>query len=99
MTWRTLKYEWVFLRGYQFVTEKRITKSPKLYFSNTGLLYSLLEDITSGEDLKKDAAHRKGAVFENYIIAEIKKTYCNAGCQHHFSYYRETREAEIDLSN
>jgi len=38
-----------------------------------------LEDITSGEDLEKGVAHRKGAVFENYVIAKIKKSYRNAG--------------------
>lgn len=78
-------------------TDKRIIKSPKLYFSDTGLLCSLLGDINSGEDLKKDISHRKGAVFENYVVAEIRKSFCNAGCQYHFSYYRETSGAEIDL--
>jgi len=79
-------------------SEKRITKSPKLYFSDTGLLCFLLGDITSGDDLIRNTNGEKGAIFENFVISEIKKSFLNAGMDYHFSFYRESpSNAEIDL--
>lgn len=52
-------------------SEKRITKSPKLYFSDTGLLCYLLGDIFSGDDLKLNMNGKKGAFFESFVISEI----------------------------
>lgn len=79
-------------------SEKRITKSPKLYFSDTGLLCYLLGDIFSGDDLKINANGKKGAIFENFVISEIKKSFVNAGRDYRFSFYRESSSnKEIDL--
>lgn len=49
---------------------KRIVKSPKLYFYDTGLLCHLL-GIKSIASLKKNNAYT--ALFENWVITKIKK--------------------------
>ncbi len=73
---------------------KRIVKSPKLYFCDTGLLCHLL-NITSQTSLKK---HRHyGFLFENWIISEIKKNRFNAGQQEGLYYFRDNVGNEVDL--
>lgn len=73
---------------------KRILKSPKLYFYDTGLLCRLLgiKNITA---LKKHQAY--GALFENWIITEIKKNNFNKGIQEGLYYFRDSAGNEIDL--
>ena len=73
---------------------KRIIKSPKLYFYDTGLLCTLLQ-INSKESLKKHAL--QGAVFENWCIAEIKKNRTNQGINNSLFYFRDHLGNEIDL--
>jgi len=55
---------------------KRLIKSPKLYFYDTGLLCWLL-GIRSAEQLATHAM--RGAIFENYVIAELAKQYYSSG--------------------
>lgn len=55
---------------------KRIIKSPKLYFYDTGLLCTLL-NISSKTVLKNHTM--AGAIFENWCISEIKKNKYNQG--------------------
>ena len=73
---------------------KRIVKSPKLYFYDTGLLCHLL-GIKSATALQKHAAY--GALFENWIITEIKKNNCNAGQNDALYYFRDNIGNEVDL--
>lgn len=73
---------------------KRILKSPKLYFYDTGLLCRLL-GIASTINLKKH--HAYGAIFENWIISEIKKNSFNKGIQEGMYYFRDSAGNEIDL--
>lgn len=63
------------LQPYFSNFNKRITKSSKLYFYDTGLLCFLLK-ITDAESVKLSSL--KGSLFENYVITEfIKKNYHN----------------------
>lgn len=63
------------LQPYFSNFNKRITKSSKLYFYDTGLLCFLLK-ITDAESVKLSSL--KGSLFENYVISEfIKKNYHN----------------------
>lgn len=73
---------------------KRILKSPKLYFHDTGLLCSLL-GIPNITTLKKH--HAYGALFENWIISEIKKNNFNQGISDSMYYFRDSAGNEIDL--
>ncbi len=73
---------------------KRIIKSPKLYFYDTGLLCFLL-GIKSITALQKHNAY--GALFENWVISEIKKNNFNACRNEGVYYFRDSTGNEVDL--
>ena len=73
---------------------KRIVKSPKLYFYDTGLLCHLL-GIKSIAALQKHNAY--GSIFENWVITEIKKNNFNAGLNEGMYYFRDNVGNEVDL--
>ncbi len=73
---------------------KRVIKSPKLYFIDTGLLCHL-RGINSATSLKKH--HQYGAIFENWIISEIKKNRANTGIIGGMYYFRDSAGNEVDL--
>ena len=73
---------------------KRITKSPKLYFVDTGLLCYLLQ-IRSAEELASHAM--RGAVFENLVIADLMKRCYHAGSEPRLAFWRDHRGNELDL--
>ena len=73
---------------------KRLVKSPKLYFYDTGLACSLLE-ITNPQQLENH--YLRGGLFENYVINQfIKKAY-NQGEESGLSFWRDSKGHEIDL--
>jgi len=73
---------------------KRLIKSPKLYFLDTGLLCYLLR-IRSPEDLQLHAA--RGAIFESWVISEAAKHYANHGREADLSFWRDSSGNEVDL--
>ncbi len=73
---------------------KRIVKSPKLYFYDTGLLCQLL-GIKSIAALKKSESY--GSIFENWVLSEIKKNKFNAGINGGMYYFRDSVGNEVDL--
>ncbi len=84
------------LPPYSGNTIKRIVKRPKLYFMDTGLAcYLSLWNNPRTLELSAMA----GAMFENYVIAEIIKSYANQGIdtRSRLCYYRDNNGKEIDL--
>ena len=73
---------------------KRLTKSPKLYFVDTGLLCYLLQ-IRRADELATHAM--RGAVFENLVIADLMKRCFHAGIEPRLAFWRDHRGNEIDL--
>lgn len=73
---------------------KRIIKSPKLYFYDTGLLCYLL-NITSQAALGRHNSY--GAIFENWLMTEIKKNRTNEGINGGMFYFRDSAGNEVDL--
>ncbi|MEO5946392.1 MAG: ATP-binding protein [Chitinophagaceae bacterium] len=73
---------------------KRVTKSPKLYFYDTGIASYLL-NIRSATDLKNHFA--KGALFENFIINELTKNCYNKRVKPDFYFFRDSNGKEVDL--
>lgn len=73
---------------------KRITKSTKLYFYDTGLACSLLRinNVSALENY-----YNKGALFENFVINEICKSYYNRGERPPIYFWRDQKGNEIDL--
>ncbi len=73
---------------------KRLVKTPKLYFYDTGLVCYLTK-WSSAETLESGAMN--GAILENYVVAEIRKTYLNSGKEPYMYYYRDKDAREIDI--
>lgn len=73
---------------------KRIVKSPKLYFYDTGLLCHLL-GLKSVTALQKHTAY--GSIFENWVITEIRKNSFNTGLNEGMYYFRDNVGNEVDL--
>jgi hypothetical protein len=73
---------------------KRVVKTPKLYFLDTGLACSLL-GIRQEKELVN--SHFRGALFENYVIIELLKQKLNTGSASGFYYWKENNGLEIDL--
>ena len=73
---------------------KRLVKSPKLYFIDTGLLCWLL-GIQQPEQL--DAHPLRGPIFETFVIAELRKAWVNSGERPMFYFWRDSNGNEVDL--
>jgi predicted AAA+ superfamily ATPase len=73
---------------------KRIIKSPKIYFYDTCLLTTLLK-INSKDKLKKHSMI--GSIFENWCISEILKNRTNQGLNDGMFFFRDHLGNEIDL--
>lgn len=82
------------LPPYHVNFNKRIIKSSKLYFYDTGLAISLL-GLTKKEDVFN--YYGKGALFENFIIAETLKHYWNQGLPMNAWFWQDQSGREIDL--
>ncbi len=73
---------------------KRIVKSPKLYFYDTGLASYLLQ-IKSKKDLENPVL--RGALFENLIMSEIQKRNYHQNQLKEYWFWRDSNGHEIDL--
>lgn len=83
-----------YLHPYSNNLLKRLVKTPKLYFYDTGLVCYLTK-WSSAETLESGAMN--GAILENYVVAEIMKTYLNCGREPYLYYYRDKDAKEIDI--
>jgi hypothetical protein len=73
---------------------KRLVKTPKLYFYDTGLLCYLL-GIRAPEQLEVHPL--RGAVFECWVVSEIVKHCLHRGQAPDLSFYRDRKGHEVDL--
>ncbi|MBN2806779.1 MAG: ATP-binding protein [Prolixibacteraceae bacterium] len=73
---------------------KRIIKTPKLYFYDTGLLLHLLK-INTAEQLLTHPV--KGSLFENLMISELLKQMHHANMVHDIYFWRDSAGHKIDL--
>ena len=74
--------------------DKRLVKSPKLYFNDTGLLCYLL-GIQEAQTLQYHAS--SGHIFENYVVAEVRKHFLNLGKQAKLFFWQDKSGHEVDL--
>jgi len=84
----------VLLRPHHRNFGKRLIKSPKLYFLDTGLLCYLLR-IRSSEELSFHAS--RGAIFESFAIAELTKTAVHQGREPDLYFWRDSAGHEVDV--
>lgn len=75
-------------------TRKRLTKTPKLYFCDTGLACYLL-GIETEQQLARDKM--RGHLFENFIVMEAVKSRYNKGKESNLFFYRDSNGVEVDL--
>ena len=75
-------------------SRKRLTKSPKMYFCDTGLACTLL-GIESAEQLAFDKM--RGHLFENLIVVELLKRRLNEGKESNLYFYRDSNQNEVDI--
>lgn len=73
---------------------KRLIKSPKVYFYDTGLLCFLL-GIENENHLQTHPL--RGAIFENMVVLEFLKNRFNAGKLSNLYFYRDKSQREIDI--
>lgn len=73
---------------------KRLIKTPKMYFHDTGLLCYLL-GITNRQQLL--FSPHLGAIFENLIVAETLKNHIDNGEEPKLFFYRDDSKIEVDL--
>lgn len=83
-----------YLRPYSNNLLKRTVKTPKLYFFDTGLV-AYLTRYSSPDILANGALN--GAILENYVVAEVLKTYHNNAKECLLWYYRDKEMHEIDM--
>jgi len=82
-----------FLQPYSGNTNRRMIKSPKLYFYDTGLVCSLL-NIEHVKQL--ESFYLRGNLFENFIFSELIKIRFNAGLPSNYFFLRDSKGIEID---
>jgi len=84
----------VLLRPHHQSFNKRLVKSPKLYFLDAGLLCYLLR-IRSPEELRFHGS--RGAVFEAWAVSELLKNFLNRGAEPDMFFWRDSAGHEVDL--
>ncbi|MCL2639000.1 MAG: ATP-binding protein [Oscillospiraceae bacterium] len=82
------------LRPYSNNALKRLAKAPKLYFCDTGLAAHLSMWLTP-QTLLNGAA--SGFFFENYVVAELLKSYSYSPSKVNMTYFRDSNAKEIDV--
>jgi predicted AAA+ superfamily ATPase len=82
------------LRPHHRNFNKRLIKSPKLYFLDTGLLCYLLR-VRTPDDLRTHA--QRGSIFESLVLSELTKNFLNRGLEPDLYFWRDSSGQEIDF--
>ncbi|MBX3163563.1 MAG: ATP-binding protein [Bacteroidetes bacterium] len=82
-----------FVQPYSGNVNRRMIKSPKLYFYDTGLVCSLL-NIEHEKQL--DTFYLRGNLFENFVFSELIKSRFNLGLPANFHFLRDSKGTEVD---
>lgn len=82
------------LEPYHVNTTKRLAKTPKLYFMDTGLC-CWLAGWNNAEQLKNSMF--SGAILETWVYGQLVRSFANAGKRPSLYYYRDRDGAEIDF--
>jgi hypothetical protein len=87
-------FQVIILRPYFVNLGKRLVKSPKIYFTDTGLLCYL---VGLRDPLHAAAGPMGGAIFENLVVAELFKTFLHRGEEPPIYFWRTAAGSEVDL--
>ncbi len=83
-----------FLQPYFRNFNKRLVKTPKIYFFDTGLLCNLLGILGTGH---LQYHPQRGSIFENLVVAEAMKEGLNQGRKLNLYFFRDRSGFELDL--
>lgn len=83
-----------FLEPFSLNVAKRVVKTPKIYFTDTGLVCYLCRWQTAKQ---AENGAQAGALFENFVMNEIIKSYKNVGQEVRVYFFRDAKAREIDL--
>lgn len=91
-----LEASYIVFRLYPYFENfgKRVIKSPKIYFTEIGLVTYLL-DIEELQYVKRDPL--LGSLFENLVVLEAIKSRLNKGLDHNLYFFRDNNNNEVDL--
>ena len=73
---------------------KRVVKTPKIYFTDVGLATYLLG---IENPLQMTSHPLRGSLFENMVVADIRKSFTNRGREPRMAFYRTEKGFEVDL--
>ena len=73
---------------------KRVVKAPKIYFTDVGLATYLLG---IENPLQMSSHPLRGSLFENMVVADIRKGFTNRGREPRMAFYRTEKGFEVDL--
>lgn len=82
------------LQPYHKNFNKRLVKSPKLYFYDTGLLSALL-GLKSADQMEMH--FMRGEIFENMVVSECMKSFFAKGIEPQLYFWRDSNGNEVDL--
>jgi predicted AAA+ superfamily ATPase len=82
-----------FVQPWSGNVNRRLIKSPKLYFYDTGLVCSLL-NIEHPQQL--NTFYLRGNLFENFVFSELIKSRYNSGLPANYYFLRDSKGVEID---
>ena len=82
-----------FIQAYSGNVNRRMIKSPKLYFYDTGLACSLL-NIEQEQQL--GSFYLRSNLFENFVFSELIKSRFNAGLPANYYFLRDSKGVEVD---
>jgi predicted AAA+ superfamily ATPase len=82
-----------FVQPWSGNVNRRLIKSPKLYFYDTGLVCSLL-NLENAKQL--ESFYLRGNIFENFVFSELVKYRFNAGLPANYYFLRDSKGVEID---
>lgn len=84
----------ILLQPYFENINKRLIKTPKIYFYDVGLATYLL-GIEDYNQISRDPV--RGGLFENLVLSELIKYRYNIGMDHNLFFYRDSHSNEIDF--
>jgi predicted AAA+ superfamily ATPase len=87
-------FQVIVLRPYHANVGKRLVKTPKVYFTDTGML-CYLAGLTDPDHAA--AGPLGGPIFETAILLEIVKTFVNRGEEPQIHFWRTSAGVEVDL--
>lgn len=82
------------LEPYHVNTTKRLAKTPKLYFMDTGLCCWLAGWENASQIMNSSYS---GAILETWVYGQLVRSFANAGENPRLSYYRDRNGAEVDF--